>query len=470
MIRKLIALAALPLTIAACSKSETEEQQQPVESKGITLTATLAPKGPPPTKALADHGDGKLTASWAVGETLAIAYNLSKDDYLAVASVVSVDASGAATIEFTVDPSTPDGTDCDILYPSTSLIQSTIAFQSGELSTVPDVRYGRGVISPATPDAGLTLTMPLTPLGSIFKFTLQDEAGAAIMAKTLVVAVNTDTFVATPSAATSEYYLFLPAISGEAMTISVPGDKGTSSYRFFRADVTFEAGKYYRSTLKMTLQSEAADYVAMGDGLNWAVRNVGADKPEDYGDYFAWGEVEPYYRAGHAYDEEITGTANWKDGKADGYSWPSYQWGDGSTFSKYTGSEDSVLQPADDAATQNMGSGWRMPTQEEWKGLLSEFSFYWVWVKDFNGSGTNGSLVISRKAGYEGNSIFLPAAGHREGRNLSMAGINGYYWSSSLDTEYPDKACSAYFQSEYPSWRYSDRSFGHSVRGIRKAE
>ncbi|MBR3988958.1 MAG: hypothetical protein IKI85_00220, partial [Bacteroidales bacterium] len=209
MIRKLIALAALPLTIAACSKSETEEQQQPVESKGITLTATLAPKGAP-TKALADNGDGKLTASWAVGETLAIAYNLpSKDDYLAVASVVSVDASGAATIEFTVDPSTPDGTDCDILYPSTSLIQSTIAFQSGELNTVPDVRYGRGVISPATPDAGLTLTMPLTPLGSIFKFTLQDEAGAAIMAKTLVVAVNTDTFVATPSAATSAYYLFL---------------------------------------------------------------------------------------------------------------------------------------------------------------------------------------------------------------------------------------------------------------------
>ena len=167
MMKKLIALAALSLTFAACSKSETEEQLLHVENKGITLTATLAPKDAP-TKALADNGDGKLTASWAVGETLAIVYNL----YLAVASVVSVDASGAATIEFTVNPSTPDGTDCEILYPSTALDESTIVFQSGELNTIPDVRYGMGVISPATPDAGLTLTMPLTPMGSIFKFTL----------------------------------------------------------------------------------------------------------------------------------------------------------------------------------------------------------------------------------------------------------------------------------------------------------
>ena len=223
MMKKLIALAALSLTFAACSKSETEEQLLPVENKGITLTATLAPKDAP-TKALADNGDGKLTASWAVGETLAIVYKLLNDDYLAVASVVSVDASGAATIEFTVDPSTPDGTDCEILYPSTALDESTIVFQSGDLNTIPDVRYGMGVISPATPDAGLTLTMPLTPLGSIFKFTLQDEDGSAIMAKSLVVAANTDTFVATPSAATSEYYILLPAItvSSGPMSLSRP--------------------------------------------------------------------------------------------------------------------------------------------------------------------------------------------------------------------------------------------------------
>ena len=78
------------------------------------------------------------------------------------------------------------------------------------------------------------------------------------------------------------------------LIFSVPGDAGTSSYRSSKAITkNVEAGKFYRSAVQMTVQSDDATYVPMGDGKKWALKNVGAANPEDYGDYFAWGETEP---------------------------------------------------------------------------------------------------------------------------------------------------------------------------------
>ncbi len=103
---------------------------------------------------------------------------------------------------------------------------------------------------------------------------------------------------------------------------------------------------------------------------------------------------------------------HWKSDK-NGYNWSNYGFttDGGITFTKYTGSDYAVLQAADDAATQSTdwGSSWRMPTLAEWKALLETSGFTWAWVENFNGSGKNGRLVISRKSGVEGNCIFLPA-------------------------------------------------------------
>lgn len=474
--KKILMMAALALALSACSNIHPEGVA--VESvSGIRLSATLAPKAAV-TKAVADNGDGKITASWSPGEKLSILYDVSGSRLTSEAEVKSVDASGAATIEFTVDPSTPDNTACELIYPSSAArddgsglksAEELLGRQSGALDASLDVRVGFGTISPTTPAAGLAVTTPLEPQYALFRFRLEDAGGTAVTCRSLAVTVGTvgsaQTYVSTPAAASGEYYVALPPqLASTKVIFSAIGDTGTGSYRFCK-EVSFEAGKFYASTLKMPAQSDDATYVPMGDGKKWSVRNVGASKPEDYGDYYAWGEVAPYYKPGHAYDNFIGDDANWEPGKSAGYTWSSYQWGDGSTFSKYTGSDFSTLQAGDDAATQDMGSAWRMPKLEEWKALLEE-DFSWVWVENFNNSGKNGRLVISKKTGYEGSCIFLPAAGYRNDRDFFDAGSYGYYWSSSVNARYPDYAYDVFFSADNALWSDGPRSYGFSVRAL----
>ena len=178
-------------------------------------------------------------------------------------------------------------------------------------------------------------------------------------------------------------------------------------------------------TYEGTAPAPGHQYVDLGlpSGLKWATCNVGATAPEEYGDYFAWGETEPYYSS----QDPLT----WKAGKSAGYVWESYQWcnGSGTTLTKYvTGSSygtvdnKTVLDPEDDAARANLGGSWRMPTYENWTELRTECT--WTWTAQ---NGVNGRLVT----GPNGNSIFLPAAGCRYNTNLSTGSL-GNYWSSSI--------------------------------------
>lgn len=182
------------------------------------------------------------------------------------------------------------------------------------------------------------------------------------------------------------------------------------------------------------------EYVDLGlpSGLLWATCNVGADSPEEYGDYFAWGETEPksYYDWSTYFDTN--------DG--------------GSTFQKYYKGGKTVLEPADDAAHVNWGGSWRMPTKEEQDELRSEC--IWEWTTQ---NGVNGRKVT----GPNGNSIFLPAAGSRYWSSLGSAGSGGEYWSSSLDAGSSYLAYGLGFDSDYVDWHYYDRGVGRSVRPVR---
>lgn len=194
--------------------------------------------------------------------------------------------------------------------------------------------------------------------------------------------------------------------------------------------------------------------------------NVGASSPEEYGDYFAWGETEPYYEAGYAQSESPV----WKSGKESGYYWPSYKWcnGDSNKLTKYctksnywdgTGPMDNkmVLDPEDDAAHVNWGSSWRMPTLDECRELLDNCT--WEWTSQ---NGVNGRKVT----GPNGKSIFLPAAGYRDGTILYSVGSFGLYWSSSLYSGSPYYACYVGFSSDGCNWDDSDRYRGFSVRPV----
>ena len=169
-------------------------------------------------------------------------------------------------------------------------------------------------------------------------------------------------------------------------------------------------------------------YVDLGLSVKWADRNVGASSPSDYGSYFAWGET----RTKSEYTEENSVTYE-------------KNFGDISGNSQY------------DAARANWGSSWRLPTKDECQELVDKCK--WVWTPQ---GGHNGYKVT----GPNGNSIFLPAAGYRNGSSLDDAGVCGYYWSST-PREYNTQ--SAYYLTfgsggHYVYWIY--RNLGRSVRPV----
>ena len=148
------------------------------------------------------------------------------------------------------------------------------------------------------------------------------------------------------------------------------------------------------------------------------------------------------------------------------YDWSVYKWCNGSYDSlnkynteSYFGRVDNkmVLDEADDVAKAKLGGKWRMPTDAEWTELRSKCT--WSWITQ---SGVSGYRVTSK---INGNSIFLPAAGGRDGTSLSNVGSLGLYWSSSLDTA----TCNAWFvifDSDGVDRFYDIRYCGHSVRPV----
>ena len=201
--------------------------------------------------------------------------------------------------------------------------------------------------------------------------------------------------------------------------------------------------------------ADGHEWVDLGlpSGTKWATMNVGADSPEDYGDYFAWGE-----------------TTNWYNGIPKFlYEMRNYKWYDDidDTMTKYcTSSLDGIvdnkttLDLSDDAAYVNWGGDWRMPTKEEQDELLTKC--IWRWTTQ---NGVNGYQVISR---VNANSIFLPAAGYHDNSGRRDAGSGGYYWSSELNTSRSYYAYSLLFGSGVVSnnYDYSSRSDGRCVRPV----
>lgn len=183
-------------------------------------------------------------------------------------------------------------------------------------------------------------------------------------------------------------------------------------------------------------------YVDLGLSVKWATMNVGATIPEDYGDYFAWGETSTK----STYDWSTYFDTN--DG--------------GNTFTKYNNEGGkTVLDPEDDAAHVNWGGSWRMPTLAEWRELYNNCT--WTWTTQ---NGINGYKVTSNKAGYTGKFIFLPAGSRYDG-DLYGVGSYGLYWSSSLF--YEDVSYGAWglsFYSDGPGLSYYIRYYGQSVRPV----
>ena len=254
----------------------------------------------------------------------------------------------------------------------------------------------------------------------------------------------------------------LPAGNGEKWAILLPQESLDESGSAYSRDGDYigtrgtvpaivENGYLTLGIDVVLISGSGFGFVDLGlpSGLLWARCNIGADSPEKYGDYFAWGETQ----------------------SKDYYGWSTYQYCNGveNTLTKYCNNPSygyngftdtlTILQPIDDAAMVNWGVNWRIPTKEEWEELNDNTTFIWT-----TQSGVYGRLFIASN----GNSLFLPAAGGYDGSGLSFGGSNGYYWSSSLSSR-PDVAKSFHFGSSgnnnftyYGKYRY----FGFSVRAV----
>ena len=185
--------------------------------------------------------------------------------------------------------------------------------------------------------------------------------------------------------------------------------------------------------------------VDLGLSVKWATCNVGASKPEDYGDYYAWGETTTK-------SDYILKTYKWCKGTSD-------------TMTKYCTDSDygkvdnrTTLTSSDDVATVKWGSKWRMPTKEEMKELVEDCT--WTWTTQ---NGVDGMKVT----GPNGNSIFLPAAGSRYGTYLDSHGSSNFYWSATL---YEDDSYYAYYLGFYYDGDYwlswNERYYGYPVRPV----
>ncbi len=285
-----------------------------------------------------------------------------------------------------------------------------------------------------------------TTTGTIDLTAMNPEISANTTTSTLNIPLN-DFEVAKGATATIYFMLSPTNLLGETLEITLSDEKG-AYMKFEAAGKNFVAGTAYAYTLTNGEKLNTVTYNAVDLGLPsgtlWADRNVGADAPEAYGDYFAWGETET----------------------KDNYAWSTYKWCNGSdrTQTKYctnssygTVDNKTVLELEDDAAYVNMGAEWRMPTLTEQIELLDNCT--WEWTTQ---NGVNGRKVT----GPNGNSIFLPAAGYRYGSSLSSAVSYGYFWSSSLNESHPYGAYMLYFYSGSYDWGYYGRYYGRSVRAV----
>ena len=190
--------------------------------------------------------------------------------------------------------------------------------------------------------------------------------------------------------------------------------------------------------------------LGLPSGLKWASCNVGAEKPEDFGLYFAWGETQGY--SGITDEKEFS----WADYKLCG--------GSNSTLTKYNynssnGTVDTLttLEQVDDAAYQSDNT-CRMPTSAELEELTANTTSTWETLNDVNGrrftSKTNG------------NSIFVPAAGGCSNGSVSGVGSFCDLWSSSLNESSSRNVWHLYFNSGNVGMYISSRFNGYTVRAV----
>ena len=302
-------------------------------------------------------------------------------------------------------------TDNDIVLYAQWTPTYTATFADGNDNTGWDIAPTSGV-------EGTTVTVSYDGENKVKSVTVKGIS-AVTSAPTANDLTYTGSAQALVTAGTATYGTMVYSLDGETYSAAIPTATNAGNYTvYYKVD----GGTDYTGTTAQTVNvtigyyipntSEAVD---LGLSVKWAPFNVGAKTATEYGLYYAWADTEGHY-AGDGFN----------------LSWNTTPYYNGSTTSwtKY-GSSPATLDSSDDAAAVNWGSSWRMPTETEYRELISNTTQ--TWQSNYQGSGVSGYLLTSTKAGYTDKSIFISDAGCRAGMDLQNWGAR--YWSSSLSSD-----------------------------------
>ena len=395
-----------------------------------------------------DFGDGCVPSLTFSKEVLVTSITLSP-------SSLSLKKGATQTLTATVSPS--DATNKEVTWSSSNTAVATVnsngqvtAVATGTCTITCMAQDGSGVSATCTVRVvqlvtGITLSQTSLSLNSGDTQTLTATVQPSDASDKGVTWSSSNTAVATVNQSG-----LVTAVAGGSCTITC----------------TAKDGSGVTATCLVTVVGGGSDghaYVDLGlpSGTLWATCNIGAENPEDYGLYFAWGETTGY-------------TQDTSDGHS--FDWTSYKYAidNYNTLTKYcnnsnygyNGFTDTLteLEPEDDAAYVNWGSAWRMPSKAQFDELINSSYTTTTWTTQ---NGVYGRKIMSKS---NGNSLFLPAAGCRYGTPLSNAGLNGYYWSRTLYTSYPYDGWYLGFYSSNVDTGCYDRYLGFAVRPVRVSQ
>ena len=304
--------------------------------------------------------------------------------------------------------------------------------------------FGPGV--KGTPEVNTNDIKKVEENSAIINGSLSRDGGSPIIEYGFVYSTQTDPTIS-DSKVTSN-----AGLGNFTCTITGLSTETTYYVRTFATNATGNTG--YGTALSFkTISPTTSDpsglcngygYVDLGLSVKWATHNIGATNPEDYGDYYAWGE---------------TTTKN-------AFSWENYAWYNATdtTITKYCVSykygevdEKIILEPEDDAAHTHWKDQWRMPTNEEWNELRTECEWHWTTINNINGY---------KIVGKNGNSIFLPSAGYQLNEKTIDKASVGYYQSSSLYLNQSQYAYGINFSTKYIDIYYNGRYCAQSIRPV----
>jgi|GEM_PF-2569089 len=406
-----------PSVVAVSSVSLSKTEAELVVGNTLQLTATVSPSNATdksvtwnssnasvatvtPTGLVSAKAEGTANIMASCGGKSAICKLTVKKPVVAVASVeldkpeITLDAEETYTLKATVKPD--NATDKTVTWASSKPDVATVD-SNGKVTGV-----NNGVASVTATCCGKSASCKVTVVVKVKSITLS-QASATI-------SVGEDPLILTATVSPDNAADKTVTWSTNNASVATVSNGKVTAVTAGTATITAKAGdKSAICTVSVTAGHEYVD-LGLPSGIKWATSNIGAAKPEEAGEYFAWAETES---------------------KSD-YSWPSYIYGKETYLNKYclsstNGSVDNktVLDMEDDVAHKNWGDNWRLPTKAEFSELISKCT--WRWTTQ---NGVNGYQVT----GPNNNSIFLPITGYKDGTRHAAATTTGYYWSSSLDS------------------------------------